>query len=154
MPSLLNHEKISTQLRDWIQMAQQKSLKFAGSPESTSYFAESCRYVRLLEYIEQQAEEIRVIRANHAQMCKDFDARNELLEKEQQEHLLTKGTLMVREAELAEERRIYKAARPGKQMPKPFQLCEPEPLFWFGNAKLTGGPQLYRGASSEQSERG
>ena len=138
MQTLLNNDKISTQLRDWVQMSQQKSLKFAGSPESTSYFAESCRYVRVLEFINQQAEEIRVIRANHAQLLKDFDARNELLEKEQQDHFLTKGTLMVREAELAEERKIYKAARPGKQMPRPEQRCEPEPLFWFGNAGVTG----------------
>lgn len=141
MPSLLNHEKISTQLRDWAQITQQKSLKFAGTPEGTSYFAESCRYVRLLEYIDEQAEEIRVVRANHAQLLKDFDARNELLEKEQQEHLLTKGTLMVRDAELAAERKIYKAARPGTAMPRPEQRCEPEPLFWFGNDRNNRLPE-------------
>lgn len=135
MPSLLNHENISTQLRDWKQIAQQKALSFSGTMEGKQFQSEANRYLLLLEYIDQQAEEIRVIRANHAQLLKDFDARNELLEKEQQEHLLTKGTLMVREAQLAEERRIYKAARPGTAMPKPEQRCEPDDSYWFINEK-------------------
>ena len=134
MPSLLNPETISTQLRDWKQIAQQKALSFSGTMEGKQFQSEANRYLLLLEYIDQQAEEIRVVRANHAQLLKDFDARNELLEKEQQEHLLTKGTLMVRDAELAAERKLYKAARPGTAMPRPEQRCEPEPLFWFGNS--------------------
>ena len=117
MPSLLNHKAISTQLT----ARELQSLRNLGHDDAA-------------DMIEAQAEEIRVIRANHAQLLKDFDARNELLEKEQQEHLLTKGTLMVREAELAAERKIYKAARPGTAMPRPEQRCEPEPLDWIGNA--------------------
>ena len=134
MQTLLNNDKISTQLRDWRQIAQQKALAYAGYMESRGYAIEASRYSMLLEYINQQAEEIRVIRANHAQLLKDFDSRNELLEKEQQERLLTKGALMVRTEQLAAERRIYKAARPGTAMPRPEQRCEPSSEFWFGDA--------------------
>ena len=134
MPRILNNETISTQLRDWRHIAQQKAIALAGCAEASVYDAESMRYSLLLEFINQQAEEIRVIRANHAQLLKDFDARNELLEKEQQAHLLTKGTLMVRTEQLAAERRIYKAARQGTAMPRTEQRCESDPLFWFGSA--------------------
>ena len=113
MPSLLNNERISTQLRDWKQIAGQKALATAGLPESRSYTAEVMRYMLILEYI---------------------DALHNALTAEQQAHLLTKGALMVREAELAAERKLYKAARPGKQMPRPEQRCEPRREFWFGKA--------------------
>ena len=87
---------------------------------------------------DELVEHIRIMQANHDRMCKDFDARNELLEKEQQAHLLTKGTLMVRTEQLAAERRIYKAARPGTALPRPEQRCEPSREFWFGEA----GPEF------------
>lgn len=135
MPRLLNHEKISTHLRDWRQIAQQKALASFGSTDGAIYLNESKRYALCLEHIEDLLEEIRVIRANHAQLLKDFDARNELLEKEQQEHFLTKGTLMVREAELAAERKIFKAARPGTGLPKPEQRCKPDEGYWFNHEK-------------------
>ena len=134
MQTLLNNDKISTQLRDWRQIAQQKALAYAGYMESRGYAIEASRYSMLLEYINQQTEEIRIMQTNHDKMCKDFDARNELLEKEQQAHLLTKGTLMVRTEQLAAERRIYKAARPGTGLPRPEQRCEPSGEFWFGDA--------------------
>ena len=85
------------------------------------------RFSLLLEFFKQQAEQIRAMQTNSDQMCK-------ILETEQQAHLLTKGTLMVRTEQLAAERRIYKAARPGTGLPRPEQRCESDPLFWFGNA--------------------
>ena len=163
MPSPLNHETISTQLIDWRQIAQQKALASFGSTEGAIFLSESKRYALCLEHIEGLLEEIRVIRANHAQLLKDFDARNELLEKEQQEHLLTKGTLMVREAELAAERKLYKAARPGTAMPRPEQRCEPSGEFWFGDAgsefdnwgrAWAETNAKFDGAASSRSERG
>ena len=134
MPRILNNETIRTQLRDWRQIAQQKALASFGSTEGAIFLSESKRYALCLEHIEDLLEEIRVVRANHAQLLKDFDARNELLEKERQSHLLTKGTLMVRTEQLAAERRIYKAARPGTAMPRPEQRCEPSNEFWFGES--------------------
>ena len=127
MPSLLNQDKISTQLRDWRQIAQQKALAYAGYMESRGYAIEASRYSMLLEYINQQTEEIRIMQTNSDLMCK-------ILETEQQAHLLTKGTLMVRTEQLAAERRIYKAARPGTAMPRPEQRCDPSSEFWFGDA--------------------
>lgn len=123
MPSLLKHERISRFLRDLAHLG---------------YHANGNLSVAAADAIDDLLEEIRVIRANHDQMCKDFDARNELLEKEQQAHLLTKGTLMVRTEQLAAERRIYKAARPGTAMPRPEQRREPSNEFWFGDA----GPEF------------
>ena len=105
MPSLLNNETISTQLRDWQRIGQAELPQYAGHKDYLSANRLLWCIGQTADLIDQQAEEIRVIRANHAQLLKDFDARNELLEKEQQEHLLTKGTLMVRDAELAAERR-------------------------------------------------
>ena len=85
MPSLLNHEKISTQLRDWKQIAEQKALASFGSTEGAIYLNESKRYALCLEHIEGLLEEIRVVRANHAQLLKDFDARNEVIEELQRD---------------------------------------------------------------------
>ena len=126
MPSLLKHERISRFLRDLAHLG---------------HHANGNLSVAAADAIDDLLEEIRIICANHDQMCKDFDARNELLEKEQQAHLLTKGTLMVRTEQLAAERRIYKAARPGTAMPRPEQRCEPEPLFWFGNDRNNRLPE-------------
>lgn len=85
MSSLLNNERISTQLRDWKQIAQQKALAYAGCMEGRGYEIEAKRYSMLLEYIDDLLEEIRVIRANHAQLLKDFDARNEVIEELQRD---------------------------------------------------------------------
>ncbi len=131
MQTLLNNDKISTQLRDWRYIAQQKAIALAGCAEASVYEAESMRYSLLLEFINKQAEHIRAMQVNSDQMCK-------ILEKEQQAHLLTKGTLMVRTEQLAAERRIYKAARPGTGLPRPEQRCDPSNEFWFGES----GPEF------------
>ena len=74
MPSPLNHETISTQLIDWRQIAQQKALALAGCAEASVYEAESMRYSLLLEFINQQAEQIRAMHERDAQMLHQINA--------------------------------------------------------------------------------
>lgn len=52
----------------------------------------------------QLIEQMHIMQINHDRMCRDFDRQNELLAKEQQEHLLTKGSLMVRTKQLEDAR--------------------------------------------------
>ena len=70
MPSLLNHERISRYLRDLAHLG---------------YHANGNLSVAAADAIDDLLEEIRVVRANHAQLLKDFDARNEVIEELQRD---------------------------------------------------------------------
>ena len=70
MPSLLKHERISRFLRDLAHLG---------------YHANGNLSVAAADAIDDLLEEIRVVRANHAQLLKDFDARNEVIEELQRD---------------------------------------------------------------------
>ena len=70
MPSLLKHERISRFLRDLAHLG---------------HHANGNHSVAAADAIDDLLEEIRVVRANHDQMCKDFDARNEVIEELQRD---------------------------------------------------------------------
>lgn len=48
------------QLRDWQQIAQQRALFLAGTPEATDKLAESARYGAMANYLERQEQQMRV----------------------------------------------------------------------------------------------
>lgn len=51
--TLLNSAEISTQLRDWQQIAQAKALEQAGTAEGSAFLAESKRYGLAADCIEE-----------------------------------------------------------------------------------------------------
>ena len=70
MQTLLKHERLSRYLRDLAHLG---------------YHANGSLSVAAADAIDDLLEEIRVILANHAQLLKDFDARNEVIEELQRD---------------------------------------------------------------------